>query len=77
MIEECVNRLAYGDSVGFTPCLKRSEGARLHEADNPHLGQSIGLRRHLRSLTARQRINAPMLKRQRQALRMSLVIGVF
>ncbi len=77
VVKQGVKALAYGYSIGFTPCLKAREGARLHESDNPHLGQAIGLRRHLRSPTARQRMSAPMLKRQSAALRMSLVIGVF
>ncbi len=74
MIEECVNRLAYGDSVGFTPRLQACQCARLHEADKPHLWQAIGSRRHLRSLTARQRTNAPMLKRQSAAFKSSRVM---
>lgn len=74
VLEQRVKALADGDSIGFTPGSKGSQGARLDQAHKPHLGQAIGSRRHLRSLTARHRMSAPMLRRQSAAFKKRRVI---
>ena len=74
VIEQRIQAFAKGDSVGFTPRSEACQGARLDQAHKPHLGQAIGARRHLRSLTARQRTSAPMESRQSAAFKRRRVI---
>ena len=74
VIEQRIHAFAQGDSVGRAPRSEACEGARLHKPHDSHLGQAIGPRRHLKSLTARQRMSAPMLKRQSAAFKRRRVI---